>query len=61
MVHPEDIYWALEASKAAFNSLSFILLKILKQNLKVAIEESELEESLSVNVQRYLTCYLSMK
>lgn len=51
-MHLDDIYFAIEASKAAFSSLSFNFDKILKQYLNVAIEESALEESLSVKVQR---------
>jgi hypothetical protein len=60
-MHPEATYLALEASKAAFSSASFILLKILKQYLKVAMAESAELESLSVKVHRYLTCYFRRK
>jgi hypothetical protein len=59
VVQAEDTYFAFEASKAAESSLSFILLKILKQNLNVAIEELALLESISVKVHLALTCYFS--
>jgi hypothetical protein len=58
-VQAEETYLAFDASIAAVSSLSFILLKILKQNLKVAIEEVALLESISVKVQRALTCYFN--
>lgn len=51
-MHLELTSFAIEPSKAAFSSLSFILDRILKQYLNVAIEESALLESLSVKVQR---------
>lgn len=61
VVQAEDTYLAFEASIAAVSSLSFILFKILKQNLNVAIDELTLLESISVKVHLALTCYFNWK
>jgi hypothetical protein len=52
---------ALDALIEAFNSLSLSLFSILKQYLKVAIEELVLLESISVKVHLDLTCSFSKK
>jgi hypothetical protein len=61
VVQEEATSLALEASMAALSYLSLSLFNILKQYLKVAIDEFALLESISVKVHLGLTCSLSKK